>query len=300
MAKKQQQKKYDLICPTHYVDWKYFSSNVQSWFDNLPIKTLYLGNNNPDPKYRKMLKEFVEGFENAVFVDQTGIKTLGYQITDLMKKTEGDVFIYNHADVRIAPHSILVMEATLEDDVGIVESERVQYDYEHPKEYPDQYPYYYYRTRSFSGFQLIRKESIWDIVEKIEDDYVYRNEDIIFQNACTKNGFRYEKALSALHVHTCSMVNQKWTPQGEYTTDEETIAETFDMQIKGIVKYCTPDEITRVAWRDAFGVAFQKCGVDLFEFIEEFVMKVNPIWREAIQETISDLIRGIYGGRKPL
>ena len=38
----------DMIVPAHLVDWTYFSSNVKSWFEEIPIKTLYFGCNNPN------------------------------------------------------------------------------------------------------------------------------------------------------------------------------------------------------------------------------------------------------------
>ena len=95
-----------------------------------------------------------------------------------------------------------------------------------------------------------------------------------------------------MHVHTCTMLNQRWTPLSEEGEDARKI--TFDMQIKGIVKYCTPNSISIKAWRDAFGVCFTHYKTDLFEFIDNFVMKVNPEWKGAIQETISELLGSIY------
>lgn len=283
--------KYDLIVPTHFVDWKYFTSNVKSWLDYLPLNKVYIGNNNQNEKDFNTIKEFLERYHEIEFVDQRGIKTLGMQIADLMKRTEGELFLYNHADVRIVKHSILVMEAFMEEDVGIVESERVQYDYINPKSYPDQYPYYAFRDRSFSGFQMFRRAAIQEILDKIEDDYIYRNEDIIFQNACEEAGYKYEKALSALHVHTCSSVNHKWTPQGEFTSEQEARAKTFDMQIRGLVKYCSPTKIAVDAWRDAFGICCAENNTDLFDFVEGFVRETNPAWEPAIKKTIKELLR---------
>ena len=66
------------------------------------------------------------------------------------------------------------------------------------------------------------------------------------------------------------------------------------MQVKGIVKYCSPDDITKVAWRDGFGQCIRENNDNLFEFIEGFVRHTNPIWEEAIKEIIMDLIRGVY------
>lgn len=277
--------KYDLIVPTNLMDFKYFTSNVQSWYKYLPIKKLYIGSNCQDKKTYQGLKDYMDTKENVEFIDQRGIQTLGMQITDLMKRTTTEWFIYCHSDVEIAKYSFLVMEAfKQEEKVGIIESERVQYTKENPKHYPDQYPHYHYIPRSFSGYQLIYKPSIQDVIEEIEDDYVFRNEDIIFQNRCVANGYRYVKALSALHVHTPTMTNLQWTPKGLFTTKEEAEKETYDMQVKGIVKYCVPDSISMEALFKALSVCHTRFGLDLFEFIKGFVSQTNPPWEEEIMK----------------
>lgn len=286
--------KVDMIVPSFYVDWNYFSCNVDSWLKEIPLGTLYFGCNNPDEKYRMKLKNYLEKRNEKIkFIDQFGIKTLGMQITDLMKRVQTDFFVYCHTDAQPTPNSFLVLEKEMEEDVGIIESERVQYDYENPKGHPTVYPYYYYRPRSFSGYQLFRMKAIENILDKIEDDYIYRNEDIIFQNVCTQNGYKYLKSW-AMHIHTCSQVNHKWTPFGEELSDKEARIKTFDMQVKGIVKYCTPDDITKVAWRDAFGVCYRENNLDLFAFDRDFVQKTNPQWSRAIQDSINEMLDGIY------
>lgn len=281
----------DMIVPTHFVDWNFFGGNVRSWMKEIPIKTLYFGCNNPELEYIEELKTHLSQYKCVKFIDQRNIKTLGMQLADLFKRCDTEFVCYCHADAKPTPHSFLVLEADMEDHVGIVESERVSYPYEDPENFPTVYPYYYYRDRSFSGYQLFRMETIKDILVRIEDDYIYRNEDIIFQNVCENAGYEYRKSFS-MHIHTNSKVNQMWTPQGK--EGKNARAKTFDMQIKGIVKYCTPSEITKKAWIDAYGQSFRLNRTDLFDFIDNFVMKENPKWRDAIQEAFFKLIWGLY------
>ena len=277
---------YDVIVPVHFIDWDYFSDNLKSWFREIPIKRLLFGCNHPDETFHKTLKKYLSQYDNIEFIDQRNIKTLGMQIADLMKRVKTPWFVYFHADACPTRHSFLVMKAEVDDKVGMVESERVSYLYDKKTVHPTVYPYYYYRQRAFSGYQLIRKKAIESILNVIEDDYIYRNEDIIFQNVCENNGYRYVKSF-AMHVHTNSKLNQKWTPQGENISDARAI--TFDMQIKGIVKYCTPNEVTQKAWRDAFGVCLRENKTDLFEFMD-FIKKENPKWEKAIKDTITRLL----------
>ena len=295
-------KEVDFICPSHFVDWFFFEKNVESWLKEIPIRKLYFGCNNTNELYFEKVKNFMMQFDNVEFIDQRGIKTLGMCIADLMKRVETEWFVYCHTDAYLTRHSFLVLEAEIntkdEDDdrpVGIIESERVSYNYKLPKTQPTIYSYYHYRDRSFSGYQLIRKVAIENILSRIEDDWIYRNEDIIFQNVCKNNGYRYIKSMG-MHVHTTSNINHQWTPQGEETPNARSL--TFDMQIKGIVKYCSPDDITKITWRDGFGQCVREnifeTVEDLVEFTEGFVKKENPEWEIVINEIFFDLIKGVY------
>jgi len=286
-------KEVSVICPIHFCDWNFFPSNLQSWFDELPIKKLYIGCNNKDKKFYETLQDYLSGNNKIEFIDQRGIKTLGKQIADLMKRVNTEFFVYCHADAMPTKHSFLVLEAEMEDDVGIVESERVQYDYDNPPKYPTVYPYYHYRERSFSGYQLFRTSILSNILLQIEDDFIYRNEDIIFQNVCLNEGFKYVKSF-AMHIHTCSNVNHRWTPQGVEIEVNKAHALMYDMQIKGIIKYCVPDKISIKAWKDAIGPSIQLNKTDLFDFLNNFVKKTNPIWEKAIKNVIKKLLQNIY------
>lgn len=275
-----------VICPIHFLSWNYFPSNLQSWFDELPIKTLYLGCNNKDKEFYESLKDYLSGNDKIEFIDQRNIKTLGMQITDLMKRIEDTYFVYVHADAFLTKHCFLIMEAEMEDNVGIVESEHINYN---EKEWI--LPKYWLNPRSFSGFQLFRKKAIENILKVIEDDYIYRNEDIIFQNACEVAGYEFRKVW-AVHLHYIT-VNSRWTPQG--VECENTKAITYDMQSKGIVKYCKPiSDITKKAWRDGFGGCIRYNNANIFDFIENFVKKVNIEWEKPIKKIISELLIGVY------
>ena len=287
----------DCFIPCHFVDWNYFGSNIRAMLDEIPIKTLFVGCNNPTNGYINDLRSSLSKYDKIEFVDQRGIKTLGMQIVDLMKRCQTEFFVFCHADARPRRHSFLVLEADMlipdpNDDrkAGIVESDRVQYPYENPRDFPTEYPYYYYRERSFSGYQLFRKEAVEHFFDKIEDDYIYRNEDIIWQNVCEANGYCYVKS-SGMHVHTCSNVNHQWTPQGVELTPKEARALTFDMQVKGLVKYCVPTELAVNAWRDAIGICIAENGIDLWEFIDGYIKETNPKWVEPIKKVIVDLLR---------
>jgi len=286
----------DCFIPSHFVDWNYFGSNIRAILDEIPIRKFFVGCNNPTKGYIDDLESSLSKHDKIEFIDQRGIKTLGMQIVDLMKRCQTDYFVFLHADARPTRHSFLVLKADMftkdeNDDrpVGIVESDRIQYAYEDPNDFPTEYPHYYYRERSFSGYQLFRKEAIKNFLEIAEDDYIYRNEDIIFQNVCEENGYRYVKSFG-LHIHTCSNINHKWTPQGIELPYNEAHRITMEMQVKGIIKYCTPTKLAVNAWRDAFGIYCAQNNINIFEYRDQIKEKY-PKWAEAIEQSITELLR---------
>jgi hypothetical protein len=218
----------DVVCPVYWVN-EYFELNVESWIRELPVKHLIFGINNP---------EVIDNFALYPYFDQTKLKTLGACLVDLMKRVTTDWFVFMHSDARITPGAFKLMEEHIKPSVGIIESERLHWNggtsvsrgYHIPVY---TYDSYYYMDRAFSGFQIIQKKAIQNTIDKIEDDYIYRNEDLIFQYDCIMNGYEYVKTL-AFHIHQTFI--QKWTFSQE---------EAFDMQWRGLVKYTEPfDRIT--------------------------------------------------------
>jgi hypothetical protein len=294
----------DVIVPCHFPIWEFLQDNVHAWLEELPLSTLYFGCNNPDQEVHDGLREYLSQFSEIEYIDQRGIKTLGYQLKDLMDRVDTNYFIYCHVDARPTHHSFLVMEADMmeEPKVGIVESERVQFSYnegEPTPEIPKDYPWYYYKERSFSGYQLINMYSLLPILTKIKDDFIYRNEDIIFQNACEHEGYKYKKSF-AMHVHTPTLMNRIWTPKGEKEEGNDAELITYEMQVRGIIKYCEPTELAVNCFFDALAPQYHwykkkhKKEWDIFEFINEFVMKNNPKWKEALNKRINTGILRYY------
>ena len=213
----------DVIMPVYWIDEQYFLDNVLSIFKELPVNNLYIGINNPKNFPINIALDTMKiGF---ISIDQTKIKTLGKCLAELMDKVETSWFAYVHSDVLLTPHCFQTMKKEMHPRVGIVESERRHFNGKFY--YCPEKPFYYY-DRSFSGFQIFRKAAIEKFIEKIEDDYIYRNEDLIFQWACMDAGFEYHKTY-AMHIHQTT--NKEWT----FDKWEAT-----KMQVFGLIKYTRP------------------------------------------------------------
>jgi len=262
------QQRYDVIVPVYWIN-EYLEENIQSWFREIPIRNLYFGMNNPNVKI-----EF--DHPQVKFLNQDNYNTLGMCLADLMKRVETPWFVYLHSDVLLTEGSFSKMEKQMKEEVGIIESERLHWNGEYYHEIP-QYTYtnYHDSKRSYSGCQLFRTEVVKDIIEKIEDDYIYRNEDIIFQNACIEKGFKYVKDW-ALHIH--QTINTQWTiPMND----------TNLMQWKGIIKYTQPNEYNIQALKDSLGWCFRMLPENYDMTLTRAIMfcyQHNPNWADIVME----------------
>ena len=256
---KKMQIRMDLICPTDWIDEDYFWGNIKSWEDEIPLNNLYFGCNNKEhtslaSKLRIMDRKYVT-------ISQKHYKTLGACLRDLMERVETEWFCYLHADARITKNAFEVMKPYMLDDVGIIESERVHFDGERWTMCSPPYSTY---DRSFSGFQIIRKKAIETILPRIDDDFIYRNEDMIFQSECQKNGYKYVKTW-AMHIHQTT--NKAWT---------FSRSETFRMQILGLLKYTEPTKVTIKHLKGTLypylmeTVNYKECVKELIKHIEKY------------------------------
>lgn len=192
---------------------------IENWFIELPIRKLILGvgkdNINIQDKYRKYI----------IIVEQKQHKTLGKCIAELMAKVRTRWFVYLHSDVKIMPYSFEVMKNYMKEDVGGIEGSPILVRNNTHKLLGR-----YYTKRAYSGFQTFRTEIVQHIIKKIEDDFVYRNEDIIFQNAVLIQRLKYEKSF-AMYLH----INE-----GKYIKNEKDAREMY----LGLIKYTDPHPIT--------------------------------------------------------
>lgn len=64
-----------------------------------------------------------------------------------------------------------------------------------------------YLERALSGSQMGRKKAFEKIITKIDDDYLQRNEDIVFQELIKAEGFKYGRIFETFHYH--QLMNKK-------------------------------------------------------------------------------------------
>jgi len=262
LAKLFPSNRYDVICPVYFIPPDFYE-NVKNWFKELPIRQLYIGLGRGNIDHKKILMDL--NHPQITIIDQTRIKTLGGCLKDLMERVKTKWFIYLHSDVEITGNAFNVIKPLMKGNVGIIESERI-----HINEKGDVfYSNYINFKRAFSGFQVIRKEAIQSLLDILEDDYLYRNEDMIFQYHCIKNGFKYIKTYG-MHLH--KIITNRWSMDKE---------KAYDMQWKGFVKYTYPNEFTKLYCLRALANMKEEFGIKLEECLA-FSNAVNPAWNYEI------------------
>ena len=192
---------------------------IENWFSELPIRKLFLGIGK---KYFNISDKYRNDIE---FIYQKEHKTLGMCIVELMSKVRTKWFVYLHSDVKLTPYSFEVIKKYMKEDVGGIEGSPILV-----RNDTKRFLGRYYIKRAYSGFQAFKTEAVPNIIKKIEDDFVYRNEDIIFQNAILIQGLKYEKSW-AMYLH----INE-----GKYIRNEKDAHEMF----LGLLKYTDPHPIT--------------------------------------------------------
>lgn len=224
----------EVIIPVYHTN-ELWRVNLFSIYKEIPVKRLLISDGGCIDDSIEIVKEFprVEIFNHRNY------KTLGKCITELIIQVQGEWFIYLHSDVYL-PEGW----------------------YEQMIKYKDKYDWYgcpmnitvlvNYRLdrpeRPYAGSQIGRKQAFIEGITKIDDDYVYRQEDFIFNKIVEDAGFKTGKVEDTFHYHQEMIrktkgyeINVKSVSLITKTSPQE-IQRANETQIRGIVKYLDPLE----------------------------------------------------------
>jgi len=136
-----------------------------------------------------------------------------------------------------------------------------------------------------------RKASFVEGIKAIDDDYVYRQEDFVFSDIVKKAGGKEGFISSAFHYH---QTMKKPSPTGrqvknvkiEMTMNKEEEVRSWDMQVKGIVKYFDPE----IPWLidDAIAGSFKLIRLEAYSPNEPYawIKEQNPKWLPVIKRGV--------------
>jgi len=254
-----------------------FKKNLLSFYREIPINRLIIGNAGITDNSLEIAKEF----PRVKIIEQSQYISLGYCIAELISLVETEWFIYLHADVYLP-----------ENWYDSMKKYQKKYDwYECDRhsvsilEVPE--PKLKDSERAYSGSQMGRKEAFKKIIPKIDDDYLLRNEDMIFQELIEAEGYKYGRIFDTFHYHQLMNKRGENEPKIDSINIHRTHRiewgiKTHTMQVKGIIKYLKPKPYLIRNVNISLAGLRENNAIDIKEF-KKWVKETNSIWLKYIK-----------------
>jgi hypothetical protein len=265
-------KAVDVIIPVLHTN-ELWRANLLSAYRQIPINRLLLGDAGCVDDTIAIAREFprVHVFDHRAFT------SLGFSLRRLIEAVETDWFVYLHSDVYLPDGWFEAME-----------NGKDKYDWFECGQMTTLVLQYVAPTlevvRAYSGSQMGRKAALQSILPKIEDDYLYRNEDIILANLIKAAGYRYGK-IADTYIEHQQMFKESPALRRvkrvafdlELGKDEEVRgAMTY---VKGIIKYLQPSQAEDLiaGIHENVQRLIELGALTVGEF-ERWVAATNPAW----------------------
>ncbi|MFC2081660.1 hypothetical protein ACFLR0_00565 [Candidatus Bipolaricaulota bacterium] len=225
----------DVLIPLIHTNdlWR---SNLLSVYREIPVRRLLIGDAGCIDDSIEIAREF----PRVVVFDHRDFNSLGYSIRKLIEAVETEWFIYLHSDVYLPEGWFEGMKRHQSEYDWFECGQHMTILAEYPADLADV-------KRPYSGSQMGRKDAFRDVLPMIDDDFLYRNEDIILEALVRKAGFRYGRVDGTFHYHQITHKASPWSRKVkrvvidvETSPDEEV--RSCMMQAKGIIKYLEPSE----------------------------------------------------------
>jgi glycosyl transferase family 2 len=226
----------DVIMPLVHAN-EMFRANLLSIYREVPVGRLLIGNAGVDDATRAVLDEF----PRVEMLDQRANATLGACLRQLVEAVATDWFVYFHSDVWLPRGWFDAMWPNRERYEWFECNRRktMILDYVDAPQNT--------AARPFSGSQMGRRDILQGAVAAIDDDFLYRNEDLIIQELVEAQGGRYGRVSDTWHHH--QLINKPGDAEADIAEvrvdrvdDRDWVVRTRQMQWRGIVKYAKPDK----------------------------------------------------------
>lgn len=225
---------YDVIIPLKSTN-QLIIENVSAISYFKEVKNIYIGDSGISSEIIKCLSSI----NKVIIVDQKKIFSQGYCIIDLIKHVQTDFFAYLHGDVTLPSDWFTLMRQNIGRST-FAECGRIHlYDIKYEERLLSRtFP----KHRPLSGAQFGKTDLFLSAVSKVDDDFLFRNEDLVFADLVKQNGGDYKIINQTHHYHQLGnnrvnenikarMVLKTWSIP---TIDDLWL---FRCQIEGILKY---------------------------------------------------------------
>jgi hypothetical protein len=149
-----------------------------------------------------------------------------------------------------------------------------------------------YGERPYAGSQIGRKAAFSEGLSRLDDDYVYRQEDFVFSDIISRLGGKEGKIDDVFHYHqTIKKASQFWNPRNIKVKISQDLGKEeefrfWDTQFRGIIKYLQPTSqwVINEAGDGAYKLIKMNAMTrsDLYVWVE----KVNPVWLPVVKRQL--------------
>jgi len=249
--------------------------NLESFYREIPIAQLLLA----DGGCTDDTVQIAEKFPRVRVLDHRDFVTLGFSIRKLIEEVKTEWFIYLQSDVFLPSGWFDDMTKYQDqfDWFGCRERHTIMVEYDGD-----------FGTRPWAGSQMGRKTAFEAGLDRIDDDYVYRQEDYVFSDLVERSGFTVGEVSTTFHYHQTAFRESPYSRRVlDVTLDLEVSPEEqhrqFAMHGRGIVKYVQPG-----SWDLAIQVAksnqeLKKLGFPDDRATSKWIATVNPGWGRRVR-----------------
>lgn len=259
----------DVVIPVIHTN-ELWQANLQSFYREIPIARLLIADGGCVDDSIEIAKRF----PRVTVLDHRSCKSLGYSIRKLIEAVTAEWFVYVHSDAYLPAgwfNAMQKYQATY-DWFGCQMQHTIMVQYELD-----------YGLRPWAGSQMGRRAAFDGNLQRIDDDYVYRQEDFVFSEIVKQGGFTEGKVTDTFHYHQTMRKPSPWSRkvmsvQIDVEMSREEEVRTWSMQANGIVKYLRPDG--KWVIKDAVESVGRliELGETTWPKYAAWVRTTNPVW----------------------
>ena len=260
----------DVIIPVFHTN-ELWRINLISIFREIPVRRLLISDGGVIDNSIEIVQEFprVEVFNHRHF------KSLGKCISELINEVSSEWFAYLHSDVYLPQgwFDTMIQHNKNYDWYGCPMNLTILLNYRQKGEH-----------RPYAGSQIGRKAAFEFGIAQIDDDYVYRQEDFVFDKIVEDAGYKTGKVEDTFHYHQMMFRKSKGYDYDVTNLRFTTVSNEWERrradetQIRGIVKYLAPTNPYII--NDFKGTAFKMMLSNELDYIgfRQWIKVNNPMW----------------------
>jgi hypothetical protein len=262
----------DVLIPLIHAN-ELWHANLSSMYREVPVHRLIIG----DGGCIDGSVDVARGFPRVNVLDHRSFISLGYSIRKLIEAVETEWFVYAHSDVFLPEGWFEAMRGHQReyDWFGCPQRITALVEYTNVDRM-------FGETRPYAGSQMGRRAAFASGLSRIDDDFVYRQEDYVFAAMVADAGFKEGRIEDTFHYHQMMHKEGPWartlkrvSVEVELSVEERRRA--AEMQVKGIIKYLRPSHSLSRETEEQILRLLDLDSLDLRE-LRRWVRKVNPLW----------------------